>query len=336
MLIKRLKFIFALLIALFCLGFIFYTYQVDTPLVNESNKQEFIIEKGDSLIEIAENLEQQGLIKSKFWFEFYLKVKKLSSKLIADSFEISPAMSIKEIAHILTTNKSNFSEKTIQIIEGWNIKQIGDYLDLETTCSKEEWLSLTNSNDLDFDFLDTKPNKFDLEGFLFPDTYRIYVDASCEDIFLKMLNNFDKKLDKQMRKDIKNQGKTIWEIITMASLIEKEVQSVADMKIVSGLFWDRIKNKQALESCATLAYILGENKDQYSYEDTQINSAYNTYQNRGLPPGPITNPGINAIRAAIYPEFTNYNYFLTDPKTGDTVWSKNFEEHKQNKWKYLR
>jgi UPF0755 protein len=107
------------------------------------------------------------------------------------------------------------------------------------------------------------------------------------------------------------------------------------MEIVSGLFWDRIKNRQALESCATLAYILGENKAQYSLEDTQINSPYNTYRNRGLPPGPITNPGLNAIKAAIYPIYTDYNYFLSDPKTGDTIWSKTFEEHKQNKWKYL-
>ena len=150
-----------------------------------------------------------------------------------------------------------------------------------------------------------------------------------------MLNNFDQKLDEKMRKDIQAQGKTIFEVLIMASLIEKEVRSVEDMKIVSGIFWDRIKYGQALESCASLAYILGENKTVYSQEDTQINSPYNTYRNKGLPPGPIANPGLNAIQAAIYPQYTEYNYFLTDPETGQTIWSKTFEEHKQNKWKYL-
>jgi len=121
----------------------------------------------------------------------------------------------------------------------------------------------------------------------------------------------------------------------MASIIEKEVRSVDDMEIVSGIFWNRIKNNQALESCATLAYIIGESKSQYSIEDTQINSPYNTYRNRGLTPGPISNPGLRAINAAIYPKDTNYNYFLTDPKTKKTIFSKTFEEHKKNKSIYL-
>ena len=138
-----------------------------------------------------------------------------------------------------------------------------------------------------------------------------------------------------MRKDIKAQDRTIYEIITMASIVEKEVRILEDMKTVAGIFWDRIKYGQALESCASLAYILGESKVQYSVADTKIDSPYNTYKNPGLPPGPISNPGLNAVRAAIYPEYTSYNYFLSDPQTGDTIFSKTFEEHKQNKQKYL-
>jgi UPF0755 protein len=122
----------------------------------------------------------------------------------------------------------------------------------------------------------------------------------------------------------------------MASVIEKEVRSANDMKIVSGIFWNRIKNGQALESCATLAYILGVNKSQYSYEDTRINSPYNTYINRGLPAGPIANPGLKAIEAAIYPEDTAYNYFLTASETGETIFSKTYQEHLNNKNKYIK
>lgn len=108
------------------------------------------------------------------------------------------------------------------------------------------------------------------------------------------------------------------------------------MKIVSGIFWDRIANGQRLESCATLAYILGESKPQYTLADTQINSPYNTYRNDGLPPTPINNPGLKAIRAALYPTKTDYNYFLSRPDTGETVFSKIYQEHLANKAKYLK
>jgi UPF0755 protein len=175
-----------------------------------------------------------------------------------------------------------------------------------------------------------------LEGFLFPDTYRIFRDAGAERIIEKMLDNFGDKLTSQMREDIKKQERTIYETIIMASIIEKEVRTPEDMQIVSGIFWDRIKNGQALESCATLAYILGVNKAQYSEEDTKIDSLYNTYKYRGLPPSPISNPGLNAIKAAIYPKYTEYNYFLSRPDTGETVFSRTYAEHLENKRKYLK
>jgi len=184
--------------------------------------------------------------------------------------------------------------------------------------------------------LKDKPKYYSLEGYLFPDTYIIYNDASLEDIVLKMLHNFDSKLTSKMREDIKKQEKTIYEIITMASVIEKEVRDPEEMKIVSGIFWKRIDVWQPLQSCASLAYILGINKPVYSIEDTKIESPYNTYQNYGLPPGPICNPGLAAIEAAIYPKETEYNYFLSKKENGETVFSRTIEEHNLNKAKYLK
>lgn len=333
---RKIKFIIIFLIILGIFSLFFYSYQINYPLAKEGEEISFVIKGGQSPQAIAESLEEQGIIKSSFWLRYYLKNKRLANQVIAGTFSLSPTMSISQIAKKITTLNIIDNETEIVLIEGWNASEIGEYLDENGFCSQKEWLSLIDSyENNNYNFLDDRPRGNDLEGYLFPDTYRIYQDADCEDILLKLLNNFDKKLSAEMRKDIKSQGKEIFEIITMASVIEKEVTSVKDMKIVSGIFWDRIKNRQALESCATLAYILGENKTQYSLEDTQISSPYNTYRNRGLPPGPITNPGLNAIQAAIYPTYTNYNYFLSDPKTGDTIWSKTFEEHKQNKWKYL-
>ena len=180
------------------------------------------------------------------------------------------------------------------------------------------------------------PDNADLEGFLFPDTYRIDKAAAAADIIKKMLDNFQRKLTPAMLEEIKRQNKSVYEIIALASLVEKEVRTADDMKIVSGIFWQRIKNRQGLESCATLAYILGVNKAQYSVADTKIDSPYNTYKYRGLPPGPIANPGLNAITAAIYPEETDYNYFLSDPATGQTIFSRTLGEHNLNKAKYLK
>ena len=333
---KKIGFIISVLIVLGIFSLFFYFYQINYPLAKEGDEVSFVIESGQSPQKIAEALEDQEIIKSSFWLRYYLKTNDLASKIIAGTFSLSTKMSISQIAKKITTLDTINDEGEIILIEGWNTEEIGTYLENEGFCTKNAWLDLLGTYDAsNYDFLDKELISNNLEGYLFPDTYRVYKDASCENILVKLLNNFDRKFSKEMRADIVSQNKSIFEIITMASIIEKEVTSTEDMEIVSGLFWDRIKNRQALESCATLAYILGENKTQYSLEDTQINSPYNTYRNRGLPPGPITNPGLNAIKAAIYPIYTDYNYFLSDPKTGDTIWSKTFEEHKQNKWKYL-
>lgn len=228
-------------------------------------------------------------------------------------------------------------EKVITIIEGWNLKQIDGYLKKEGVAT-DKAISDFRVGDYkaDYDFLADAPAKADLEGYLFPDTYRIFASTTADEIVVKMLNNFAAKVSPEMMTEISRQKKTLHQVVTMASVVEKEVTSKNDMKIVAGIFWDRIKNGQALQSCATLAYVLGENKPQYTYEDTQIKSSYNTYINQGLPPGPIANPGLNAISGSIYPTYTNYNYFLSRPDTGETVFSATYEEHTANKQKYLK
>ncbi len=249
-------------------------------------------------------------------------------------------------------------EKTVRLIEGWTSRDIGQYLEGQGIWQSEEFLEAAGFPRVDysqekempqpldfsddFSFLEDKPKNRGLEGYLYPDTYRVYAASSTPaDLIEKMLLNFDKHLTTQMRADIAKQGKTIYEIITMASLLEKEAPinyangDNNDARIISGIFWDRIKAGQALQSCASLAYILGVNKVQYSAEDTQIESEYNTYKYRGLPPGPISNPGILAIEAAIYPISTNYNYFLTPAGSKEIIYATTYEEHLLNKNKYL-
>jgi len=228
-------------------------------------------------------------------------------------------------------------EKVITIIEGWNLKQIDNYLSEQGVNIDRKLASFKVSDyKTDYDFLTDAPAKADLEGYLFPDTYRVFASTTADEIVRKMLGNFESKVTPAMITEIGRQQKTLHQVVTLASVVEKEVTSKNDMKVVAGIFWDRIKNGQALESCATLAYILGENKAQYTYEDTRIESPYNTYINRGLPPRPIANPGLNAIAGTIYSTYTDYNYFLSRPDTRETVFSRTYEEHTANKQKYLK
>jgi len=217
------------------------------------------------------------------------------------------------------------AEITVRIPEGWTNDDIATYL-----AQTGPWLAA--------DVLEADKGK---EGYLFPDTYRVYASSTAASVVDKMLKNFDAKLTDELRADITKQGKTVEDIIIMASLIEKEApinynkEENEDARIIGGIFWNRLKIGQGLQSDATLSYILKDKEDQHSGADLQIDSLYNTYKYRGLPPGPIANPGLLAIRAAIYPATTKYYYFLTTPDR-QVIYAKTYEEHLQNKYKYLK
>jgi UPF0755 protein len=239
-------------------------------------------------------------------------------------------------------------EYTVKLLEGWSINEMANYLENEGIFEKVDFIKATRLENyeedltLRYSFLEDKPEEADLQGYLYPDTYRIFTDAKPQDLIIRMLDNLEKKLNQEMIGEINSQGKTIYEILTMAALIEKEAPinyinlDNYNAKIISGIFWQRIKNRQALQSCASLAYILGVNKEIYTTTDTRVESPYNTYLHPGLPAGPITNPGILAIDAAIYPINSNYNYFLTPSNTRDIIYSKTHDEHVLNKSKYLK
>jgi len=302
----------------------------------------FTIEAGEGVSQIAANLAEQKLIRSAFWFKVHAKLSGQQGSFQAGEYLLEKDYDTKQLMNILVTGQALTKEKVILIREGLSSKDMAQYLTASQLLDGQKFqkLALTKVSNLperftDFVFLGQIPRSATLEGYLFPDTYRIFKDATEEDLVVKMLDNWQTKVTPEMLQDIASQQKDLHEVVIMASLIEKEVRTYEDMEIVSGIFWNRIANGQALQSCATLAYILGENKPQYTTEDTEIDSPYNTYQNQGLPPGPIANPGLNAIKAAIYPQETNYNYFLSRPDTGETVFSKAYEDHLANKAKYL-
>jgi len=301
-----------------------------------STPQTFEVREGEGVKEIGENLEEARLVKNRYYFDYYVWKTKSREKIQAGKYEISGSMTVPEIVQVFSLGEVVPNEVKITFPEGKSAKEMAEILK-QKGFDGNDFLKKTNSGsafEKNYDFWDGKPEKANLEGFLFPDTYIFFRDAGAEAIINRMLLNFDEKLTNKMREDTKGQGKSVFEILTMASILEKEVKTPEDMKIASGIFWDRIGIGQPLQSCATIAYVLGKEKKQYSYDDTRTPSPYNTYINRGLPPGPIANPGMNAILAAIYPAETDYNYFLSDPETGKTIFSKNIDEHETNKAKY--
>lgn len=329
-----------------------YSFKINSPVNKNVQDIVFIIEPGQGVNKISENLYKAKLINSKFYFEAYIWQKKLQSDLQAGQYILNSMLSMKKVAVILSSGQVQDKEKTIKIIEGWNLSDIGYYFESLGLFQAEELMELVGYPKVDyrvnknmaigkdysdqFIFLADKPKYYSLEGYLFPDTYRIFSDASLDEIIVKMLSNFDKKLTEVMRNDINNQGKTIHDIIIMASIIEREVFASDDRRVVSGIFWDRLKIGMPLQADSTVNYITSKKTPAITLEDKEIDSPYNTYKYKGLPSGPISNPGLNSIKAAIYPKKTEYLYFLNRQDTGETIFSKTLGEHNRNKAKYLR
>lgn len=347
---KPLIYLLAFLLIAVIIFFAFYFYGVNQPLKEGGEDVYFNIEKGDNPGNIAESLEKKGLINSSFYFKMHSWLRGAGDDFKAGNYVLNTSMPIKEIMTILINGESAEKEVTIKLIDGWTMEEIGIYLEKKNLFSRRDWFEVVGRPDRenvgeqpdfkeyrrDFEFLKSKPVNLSLEGYLFPDTYRVYKSISPKGVARKMLQNFKMKITPKMMEDIKRGGNDLHEIITMASIIQKEVATEEDMRIVSGIFWKRIENDQTLGASATLGYISGEKKAQYNSRDTKQDSPYNTYANKGLPPGPICSPGLQAIEAAIYPIETDYNYFLNPPGTGETVYSKTFNEHIQNKQKYLK
>jgi UPF0755 protein len=298
--------------------------------------QTFEIKSGERTQEIGQALEDSQLVKGKYYFDYYIWKTGSKGKILAGKYELKGSMTIPEIVQVLSLGEIVSNEVKVTFPEGISAKKMADILSQKGFDGEVFLTDIKSGAGIAdaYGFLESKPPSASLEGFLFPDTYIFFKNAKSGQIVDRMLLNFDEKLTPKMREDINSQGKNIFDIVTMASVLEKEVRTADDMKIASGIFWDRIGVGMPLQSCATIAYVLGTEKKQYSIADTQTPSPYNTYINKGLPPGPIDNPGINSILAAIYPTKTEYNYFLTDPATGKTIFSKTLEEHAANKVKY--
>jgi UPF0755 protein len=327
-----------ILLLLFIIGSFFYInnkmYFSKGSLTDLKN---ISIENGDNALVVGEKLYNANIISNKYLFTFYLwKIGKLHS-IIAGVYEFPRGMQIPEAVLIVTGGEVVPMRIKVTFPEGWTMKDYAERLTANGLAGND-FLTIavnpTQSIVNKYSFLKELPIGSSLEGYLFPDTYYFSKQASAEDIIGKMLDNYSVKVFDMIKSDLISQKKQLFEIMTMGSIIEGEVRNNDDRKIVSGLFWNRISIGMPLQSDATLEYALGTKKTQHSIAETKINSPYNSYQNKGLPPGPVSNPGIASILAALNPSPTEFVYFLSDPKTGQTIFAKTFEQHIANKSKY--
>jgi len=329
---KFLKNIFSIIGVIFLSLFFYLCFEIYMP-VNLSSHETIIytVPKGWGDDQIAKDLQKLGIIRSNYFFRLYVILSLQHSELKAGEYNLSSKLSIYQIAKKMA--QGDVIRDNVVILEGWDIEDIGKYMNSKGICNQNYFISLTKKDYSDkFSFLADKPKKLNLEGYLFPDTYQIAKGETCEDIIELLLENFDRKLTPELRAEIKKQNKSVFDVITMASLIEKEVRSLDDKKIVSGILWKRIAIGMPLQLDCTINYITGKSNASATIKDTKIDSLYNTYMYKDLPKGPISNPGINSIIAAIYPKKTNYLYWLSD---GITHFSETLEQHNEARALYL-
>lgn len=339
---RALFFVAGLFLLLFLVGAcLVYEIYLSHPAFRGT--KEITIAQGLGSRKIGALLKQEGVIGSKWAFVAYVWLRGEASSLKQGRYTVVDTMTISEVARDLVAGMSR--EQIITIPEGWDTRDIAAYLDVEGFAAEVETLrffaSSSGATAGRFSYLSELPQGVGLEGYLFPDTYRIFSGATLEDITARMLENFDRKLTPDLREAIARQKKSIFEIVTMASLIEKEVRRDEDRAIISGILWKRFAAGMPLQVDATITYAQAQNakrkiqnNGRIFLEDTKIDSPYNTYRYPGLPRGPIANPGLSAILAAIYSKASPYLYYLSTPD-GHTIFSRTLEEHNIAKAKYL-
>ena len=262
-------------------------------------------------------------------------------------FEVTSPITLARVVNSLANPTQ--AETTITILPGWDLRDIAEYFEKNEVASSTDFLAVVGQSaynyktareispvvEGDWKVTADKPNFVSYDGYLAPDTYRIFKNATIEEIVQKLIDERESQFTDQMYSDIEKSGRTVFEVLTMASILEREVRSSEDKKIVADLFWRRYDQNWALQADSTVHYAVNKKGDVFTTaEDRDSLSPWNTYRYPGLPLGPISTPNIDSIMAAIYPENNDYWYFLTDDK-GVVIYGKTLEEHNTNRLKYL-
>lgn len=304
----------------------------------------FIITAGETASGIAANLATAGALKDQQLFLNYLRYYGLDSQLEAGEFTLSPYLTVPQLAQTLTTAYARDVE--LRFLEGWRSEEMARYLTATSPAQIDATaFSAIVQRQAAFDlspyhFLVALPAEASLEGYLFPDTYRVPADADAAYLVDMMLRNFDRRVDPAMRQQFGAQGLALHQAVTLASIVEREAVVAEERPLIAGVFYNRLALGMRLETDPTVQYALGYQADTDSWwkspltlNDLRADSPYNTYMVTGLPPGPIANPGLFSLRAVAAPAPSDYLFFVVDCTAvtpGAHVFSVTFEEHLAN------
>lgn len=331
---KKFKIITPILIIVIAVCCVYMYMNLDKPYKGGADSAVVKVEQGSSTGDIAHNLHEKRVIGSEFKFKLLSKIKGYDGKYKAGSYKVSCKQRPSEIAQVIMSGVSNGRQVTVP--EGYNVKQIAKLMDKEKVCTEADFLAACETGNFDYKFLDKNvkgPER--VEGFLYPATYPIEDDMTAEDVVRAMLDEFNQKFTEDDYKTAKKMNMTVEQIVTVASIVEREAVKPEERAKVASVIYNRLDKGMNLQMCSTIQYILGSQKEILTNEDTSIPSPYNTYLNGGLPPTPIACPGIDSINAALHPAKTDYLYFVVSDKLdGSMKFSTDYDEFLKNKDAY--
>ncbi|MGC9521510.1 MAG: endolytic transglycosylase MltG [Anaerolineae bacterium] len=302
--------------------------ELQTPAGDDPTPVVFTIEPGESVPEIAGDLKAKGLISDTELFRRYLQHKGLDDKIQAGAYTLQATMTIPEIVQVFL--QASGAEQQVTIPEGKRMEEVAAIVAEQTTMDRDDFLTVAQTGwrslpiAQDYDFLAQIPVTATLEGFLFPDTYRLALNATPQDLIRRMLDNFERRVTPDIVEGFAQHNLTLYEGIILSSIVEREAVLDNERPIIAGVYHNRLRDGWPLSACPTVQYALGYQTEQgtwwkptLTYADLELGSPYNTYRHQGLPPGPIANPGLEAIRAAAQPAETEYYFFMVDCERND-------------------
>ena len=318
--------------------------ELEQPAGNGFTPSPFTIATGETADAIAANLAAAGLLNNTELFLNYLSYHSLDAQLEAGDYIIDPQQTIPQIAATLT--EAVVQEETVRFIEGWRLEQMADYLADNPTANVDasQFLAIAQRQaafDLTpYPLLASLPATATLEGFLFPDTYRLPEEADAVYLVDLMLRTFERRVTPQMQQGIQAQGLTVHQAVSLAAIVEREAVVAAERPIIAGVFYNRLAQGMKLEADPTVQYPLGYQLESDSWwksplylVDLELDSPYNTYRYAGLPPGPIANPSLSSLEAVAFPTQTEFIFFVADCQaavSGSHAFSVTYEEHLAN------
>ena len=323
----------------FALGLYLQTQseKINTPISNDPLSVPFTVDIGESAVTIANKLLEQQFISDPDLFRLFLRYNGLDASLEAGDYELRRDMNMREIAQAL--QKANFEEVAITIPEGWRAEQVAELLGQENIMDGPTFLAFVRQGvGVDHPLLADRPAGASYEGYLFPDTYRLPVKATPEDLIERMVGNMAGKIPADTIQLASAQGHTFYEILTVASIVEREAVVAAERPAIASVYLNRLVQGMYLQADPTVQYAMGYQTDSGQWwktpvtleEYSQVNSPYNTYLNPGLPPGPIANPGASSIIATLQPAQTNYLFFMGCGGEGAHLFAEDFASHEAN------